>query len=280
MTYDFLAVLKESGGKEEADINLAEVALAFAAPSHPGISIDKYQNHLAKLSRDVGARHAELIEAGAADNAQTQLAALKHIIADREAYIGDEDTYNHLDNADLMRVIDRRKGLPIALSILYIHAGRENGWEMDGLNFPGHFLCRIQKDGLRIIFDAFQGCRIMDAAAMRALLKKVHGEQAELSPDYYNPSTNREILVRLENNVKLRLIEAEEYKAALETVERMRLMAPGEYRLLLDAGVLYVKTGRNPEARDVLLRYIAQSPNPHDRRDAEMILWEIEGKSP
>jgi regulator of sirC expression with transglutaminase-like and TPR domain len=275
MTFDSRGVLIESGGKEDAELNLFTLALAFAAPSHEGISIDKYFSHASKVAKDVGERYIALLNAGADDDVSTQLAALKHILHDREGYLGDTETYDDLQNADLMRVIDRRKGLPISLCILYIQAGRDNGWHLDGLNFPGHFLARIEYKGQRLIFDPFTGCEIMEAPQLRQLLKKVRGNNAELSADFYKPCTNRDTLIRLENNVKLRLIDAEEYEAALKVIEAMQWLDPNEYRLLLDAGVLYAKTGQRRLAADVLEKYIALAPNARDRKDAEAILRQI-----
>lgn len=275
MSFDSRAILMESGEKEDGDINIFNVAMAFAAPAHEGISIDKYYNHVTKTAREVDERYAELIEAGAKDDARTQLAALKHILSDREGYEGDIENYDDLQNADLIRVIDRRKGMPIALCILYIHVGRLNGWAVDGLNFPGHFLCRIEKSGERLIFDPFAACEILEAPELRKLIKQIRGTNAELSADYYKPCTNRETLIRLQNNVKLRLIEAEDYEEALKAVEMMRLIDPHEYRLLLDAGVLYAKTGQRRVAVGVLEEYIAKAPNPNDRRDAELIIRQI-----
>lgn len=275
MTLDSRQILIEGGGKEDAGLNLFVVALAFAAPSHEGISVDKYFSHAAKIAKDVKERHEMLVDAGAADDAATRLAALKHILHDREGYEGDTETYDDLQNADLMRVIDRRKGLPIALCILYINAGRTNGWQVDGLNFPGHFLARIEHNGQRLIFDPFEGCRVMEAPQLRQLLKKVRGQNAELSADFYKPCSNRDTLIRLQNNVKLRLIDGEDYEAAIRVIEMMQLVDPNEYRLLLDAGVLYAKTGQRKRASDVLEKYIAVVPNVQDRRDAEAILRQI-----
>jgi regulator of sirC expression with transglutaminase-like and TPR domain len=275
MSFDSRLILTESGGKEDAEINLFTLALAFAASSHEGISVDKYFSHAAKIAKDVGTRHKALLDAGADDDVAARLAALKHILHDREGYVGDSETYDDLQNADLMRVIDRRKGLPISLCILYINAGRMNGWQIDGLNFPGHFLARIEYKGTRLIFDPFTGCEVMEAPELRQLLKKVRGANAELSADYYKPCSNRDTLIRLENNVKLRLIDAEDYEGALEVIDMMRLFDPNEYRLLLDAGVLYAKTGQRKAASDVLEKYIVITPNPQDKRDAEAILRQI-----
>jgi regulator of sirC expression with transglutaminase-like and TPR domain len=275
MSFDPHAVLKKCGGQADAEIDLFLAAMAFAAAARPELHTDRYFQHVSKLVRDCRARHEALISAGAADDARTRLAALKHILCDQEAYIGDAENYDDLQNADMTRVIDRRKGMPIALSILYIHTGRALGWTLEGLNFPGHFLCRTDHRHERLIFDPFSACRVMEAPDLRALVKEVRGKNAELSADYYRPCTNREMLVRLQNNVKLRLITAEDYEGALKIVEMMRLLDPGEERLLFDAGVLYAKLGRRGEAVTALKAYLFAVKNPMQRKDAERILYEL-----
>lgn len=275
MSFNARATLEDNGRKEDSAVDLFGVAMAFSVEMHPGINPDRYFNHMAKITRDVAARHAELIAAGASDGAGTRLAALKHVIAGSEGYSGDSETYDDLQNADMIRVIDRRRGMPIALAVLYLCAGRAQGWQVEGLNFPGHFLCRMDCGSDRIIFDAFTDCAVMDAADLRALVKKVRGGAAELSVDYYSPCGNRDILIRLHNNIKLRLIAAEDYDPALEAIEMMRLLDPGEYRLLFDAGILYAKTGKNAQAVEILEKYLGVVNNPRDRQDAEMILREI-----
>lgn len=267
--------LDEIGAQEDGDIDVAFAALALAAHANPDKPAEQYTNHLLKLARDVADRHAGLLAGGAEDDAGTQLAALKHILHDQEAYLGDSEQYDNLDNANLMRVIDRRKGLPIAIALLYIHAGRAQGWRVDGLNFPGHVLVRIERSGQRLIFDPFHGCLVMQAPELRALLKATMGPQAELSVSYYDIAANRDMLLRLQNNIKLRQIDAEDYEGALATVEAMRLIAPAEYKLLFDAGILSARIGR-PGAAITLLEEYARNPlSPRERQDAEALLAEL-----
>lgn len=203
------------------------------------------------------------------------MAALKHILADKYGYSGDEDNYNDLRNADLIAVIDRARGMPIALSLLYLHAGQVQGWDIKGISFPGHFLVRLERAGRRIIFDPFQGAAPVEAPQLRALLKNVLGPNAELSSDYFEAANNRDILIRLQNNIKLRQIEASDYTGALETIKAMRLVAPQEFRLLLDAGVLYSKTGQMKEAEEALIRYIEEVKNPQFKQDAMLLLEQV-----
>jgi len=267
--------LIEFGHHSDDDIPLSETALILSSLAHPGLDIDRYRQHIRKLTDEVKQRHHDLIQAGAGDTAQTRIAALKHVISDQFGYTGDKDNYNDLQNADLVRVIDQRKGLPISLSILALETARGQGWQIDGLNFPGHFLLRIEHEGVRLIFDPFSQFGILAAHDLRTLIKQVAGEKAELSVNYYRTATNRDILVRLQNNIKLRQIEAEDYQAALDTVEQMRLFAPHEIRLLLDAGVLYAKTGQKTKAIEALEVYVADAPSPADRYDAQLLLQNL-----
>lgn len=256
-------------------IDLGLSALAIAALDQPGIVLERFINHLKTLAFEVAERHQALLTNGARDDVATQVAALKHVLSDSHAYIGDNTTYDDLQNSSLIRVIERGKGLPITLSILYIQAARAQGWDVCGLNIPGHFLCRIDKDGQRLIFDPFNACALLGAPQLRMLVKKHLGPGAELSAEYYEPAGNRAILIRLQNNIKYRQIEIEDYAGALKTVDLMRRIDPSEYRLLLDAGVLYAKVEQPKAAIAVLSQYIERAPNARDRREAEILLMQL-----
>ncbi len=270
-----LAHLTELGHQPDAKVELAETALQLSSLTHPGLDLSRYREHFKMLAVDVKQRHYDLLQAGATDDAETRIAALKHVIADQHGYDGDKDRFNNLQNADLVCVIDQRKGLPIALAILTIETARAQGWTVDGLNFPGHFLLRLEHQSVRLIFDPFNQFTILTAPDLRALIKQIAGPDAELSATYYDAATNRDILIRLQNNIKLRQIEAEDYQAALETVEVMLLFAPDEVRLLLDAGVLYARTGRPADAIRVLEVYIKNAPSAADRLDAQLLLQNL-----
>lgn len=267
--------LRQAGEKPDETLPLVDVALLLSELTHPGISTERYRHHVQKMGEEVGWRYHELIAAGAAETLETRLAALKHILADQYGYQGDEDTYDNIQNADLIDVIERRKGLPITLSILYIAVAHAQGWDVAGLNLPGHFVVRMEMNGQRLIFDPFNRCAVLNAPELRQLLKKTLGPDAELSSTYYDPVSARQVLIRLQNNVKIRLIEGEDYEGALRTVENMRAIDPQEYRLLLDAGVLCARTGRAQAAMEALEEYIKLVPDDCDRYDAQVLLDHI-----
>ena len=264
--------LSQAGLLHDKDIPLFDVALNLALLRHPGRSGDAYINHLKKMISHVAERHAELVSAGSKDNQETRIAALKHVICDQFGYLGDKDNYDDLRNADMIEVIDRRKGLPIALSILAIECGRAQGWDIKGINFPGHFLIRFDEEGQRILSDPFNQFQIMQAADLRQLLKLSAGPKAELSTEFYQEISNREILLRLQNNIKFRQIESEDYAGALVTVRVMKKFAPREPRLLLDQSVLLARLGQVNGAIKAVEEYLDADISPQDRYDAEVLL--------
>jgi regulator of sirC expression with transglutaminase-like and TPR domain len=98
------------------------------------------------------------------------------------------------------------------------------------------------------------------------------GKQAELSSNFYDVASSRLILLRLQNNIKVRQINAEDYESALETVTTMRLFAPDDYRLLFDEAVLRVKQGEAKRAITLLQSYLLIAKRPQDIYDAEQLL--------
>src|SRR5438105_260270 len=214
---DFLRRLGASG---ERILPIAEAALALASFERPRVGPARYREHLRLLARDVG-RHA-----GAAGDLGERARALNEVILLKYGYSGDELTYDDLQNANLMRVVDRRKGLPVALGILYMHAGRAQGWDTVGLAFPGHFLVRLADGPERLILDPFHGGQVCGAAELRVLLKAAAGQDSELAPEYYSPVSDRDVLLRLQNNLKARLLQAQRHERAVAVVETMLMLAP------------------------------------------------------
>ena len=264
--------LSELGRREAAVLPLGEAALALACRDRPRVGLARYRDHLDALAREVGEAAAGATAAGA------RAAALAAVLAERHRYAGDALTYDDLQNANLMRVIDRRKGLPVALGILYLHAGRAQGWTMAGLAFPGHFLLRLDEAGERLVLDPFHDGRVRDSAALRALLKSVAGGAAELEARHYTPASDREILLRLQNNIKLRRLEAGDHAGALAVIEGMLLFAPGEAALWLEAGAINAELGNLRAAIAALERCRDLPGDAAPRRQAAMLLQRLKSR--
>jgi regulator of sirC expression with transglutaminase-like and TPR domain len=263
--------LRALAGADE-NLALAEAALVLAARLQPQGDPAFYAEHLALLSADVGRA------AGAASDTAGRARILAAVIAGRHGYHGDAETYDDLQNADLRRVIDRRKGLPVALGILYIHCGRAQGWTMRGLAFPGHFLVRLDEDVERAIIDPFNGGAICGAAELRALLKATEGVAAELDPTHYLAVSDRQILLRLQNNIKQWLVGAERYAEALATVEDMLLFAPDEATLWREAGLLNAQLDNIRAAIAAFEEHLRREPSDAARRRTAELLRQLKNR--
>jgi regulator of sirC expression with transglutaminase-like and TPR domain len=268
--------LRELSQMSSPILPIGEAALALASFERPRVGLARYRQHLAALARDVG-RHS-----GAKVHSEGDLAAraqaLNEIILLKHGYSGDELTYDDLQNANLMRVVDRRKGLPVALGILYLHAARAQGWDSVGLGFPGHFLVRLTEGAERLILDPFHGGRVCDAAALRELLKAMAGQEVELSPNHYAPVTDRDVLLRLQNNLKSRLLQAGRFERALGVVETMLLLAPDLAELWHEAGLLHARLGNMRAGANALEQFILRAPESTARHQAAALLQQLKSK--
>src|SRR5262252_4933427 len=261
--------LRELGASGERVLPIAEAALALASFERPRVDLGRYRDHLRLIARDVG-RHRD-----AGGDLVARAGALNDIILLKYGYSGDELSYDDLQNANLMRVVDRRKGLPVALGILYIHAARAQGWDIAGLAFPGHFLVRLADGAGRVIVDPFHGGKICGAAELRELLKAAAGPESELSPEHYEAVSDRDVLLRLQNNLKARLLQSQQHERALMVVETMIMLASGLAELWREAGMLHRHLGNIRAAGAALEQYVVRAPDGAARHQAVAILQQL-----
>ena len=214
-------------------IDLGRAALACAALDHPEKNIGGYLAHLDDIAAALGERMGSADRDSTAD---AQAVCLSDTLAGRFGYSGDRHSYEDMQNADLMRVIDRRKGLPVALGILYLHAGRAQGLRLTGLNFPGHFIIRLAAAGSAVIIDPFDGGAVLEAADLRKLLRETQGEGAELRPEVYAPVSARDVLLRLQNNILGRSVQEGDWGRARDIIARMVWIAPDRAGLHYEQG--------------------------------------------
>jgi regulator of sirC expression with transglutaminase-like and TPR domain len=248
---ELMSALERVGRQPDDAIDLAEAALLLAAVEAPEVDLSPYRRHLAQLAADMAD-----IARGGADSLEFRLAALQQILAGRHSYDGDRRSYDDLQNANLIRVIDRRRGLPVALGILYMHAARAQGWRAFGINFPGHFLVALEDEEERLILDPFERGAQVDLSKLEEMLKGAIGPEAELQPEYYASMTNRGVLLRLQNNIKKRVKESGDRARAASVLDGMIAIAPEIADLWREAAELRVELGQLRAALKAVDRFI------------------------
>lgn len=201
--------------------------------------------------------------------------ALQTVIAERNGFQGDAENYDDIANADLMQVIERKRGLPVALGMLYIHAAMRCGIAVTGIDFPGHFLLRVQANGKRKMIDPFHGAISLGPAELRELLKSFSGLDAELAPHHYRPSSDIDILLRLQNNIKVRALRAGELELATRVVEHSLLIAPDHEGLWHQLGALYARLDQDHMALGAFEQFVKRCEDPLHRARIEAVIEEL-----
>jgi regulator of sirC expression with transglutaminase-like and TPR domain len=232
---------------------VAETALALAMCRQGNTDLTWYRSHLRTLGDDVGTYYAAEVEPYGVDPA---VKALSTVISELHGYHGDQLTYDDRQNADLIRVIDRRKGLPVSLGLIYMHAARAQGWSISGLNFPGHFLVRLDIEGERAVLDPFAGGAVLSPMDLKEKYIGMLGDRASFGPSRYRPVSDRDVLLRLQNNLKLRYLRDDRPDRALNVLETMLKIAPDRPFLLREAALMKAELQMTGEAIAALERYL------------------------
>lgn len=213
MTQDLIRL----GLIDDADIVLDEAALSLALLDHAGTDPEPYLDLLAEMTTRLDAVGHE------AETARERADALALVFGEEFGLLGDRDTYDDPANADLVRVLDRRRGLPVSLSILYVAAARRLGWAANVLDVPGHVLVLIGAEVAPVIVDPFRGGVAVEAEQLAAIMANA-GPVGAVRTVAAMP--NRAILVRLLLNQATRAEQAGKGRRALELYARMTTMAP------------------------------------------------------
>ena len=228
--------LEAIGQLPDGEVDLADAALQLARVDEPRADWHAARDVLSEIARD-----ASVLDGG---NAAERAGALAGLVHARYGFAGDGETYDDPANANLIRVIERRRGLPVALGIIWLHAARAVGWSAHGVDFPGHFLIAIEAAdrkrpaSAKVVLDVFAGGRPCDSRDLRALIKRVEGPQAELQPGVLRPMGTRDVLLRLQNNVRGRRIAAGDLHGGLAAIEDMLRIAPEHATLWREAAAL------------------------------------------
>jgi regulator of sirC expression with transglutaminase-like and TPR domain len=209
---------RELAAGEIGNDNLAEGALLIALEDHPKIDIDSY---LAQLD-DLAMRTERRCSPG-----EPPVFRLGHLHAemfDVDGYSGDDSSYYDPRNAYLHEVIDRRMGIPITLSIIFIHVATRLGLNVSGVGLPGHYIVKVQFELNEVYVDPFHDGQTLTIADVGELLSRVTGRQVRLSSEHLRAWTARETLVRVLANLQNMWTGAGDPRRAASATERMVIL--------------------------------------------------------
>ena len=210
---------------DEAEIELDVAALLIGAWEHEEFDVEPHRRALDALA----ARSARAVQA--AESPDDAGRVLARTLFAELGFRGNTDDYYDPRNSFLAEVLDRKVGIPITLSVLYLEVARRLGVTAAGVGFPGHFLVRVDGGRDPLILDPFGGGAALDRPALEALLARASGPDARLDDVSLAPTPKRAILLRMLNNLAGIYDRDGDSFRSLEVLERMAVLDPSDARI-------------------------------------------------
>jgi regulator of sirC expression with transglutaminase-like and TPR domain len=245
--------------RPEASINLAEACLLIAAEEYPCLEVAAY---LRRLDAMAEAARSTL---GPSPDPPRIIAGINALLFEREGFRGNTEDYFDPRNSFLNEVLDRRTGIPITLSVVYLELGMRLGLSLRGIGMPGHFLATYRHGEREVVIDPFGGGATLSAADCQRILNTLYDGRVAFEPGMLAPVDSRYILTRILNNLKGIYVRADRYGKALVTVEQLLILHPDSPTELRDRGLLACQLKRYGEASTDLDRYLRLVPGAEDR---------------
>ena len=214
------------------DFPLDQAALLIGAWEYPQRDLVAYREHLDRIAHKV----APNVER--ATNATGRAHAISDWLFDHLGFAGNTDDYYDPRNSFLCDVIDRRRGIPISLSVLYLEVARRVGVLAQGVNFPGHFLVRVAIEDAWLFLDPFSGGRALTPTDLEALLRKTTNPDAVLEPSVIAAASKRQILSRMLVNLAGIYGRTGDLPRSLDVLERLHVLEPANPRIARDLSQL------------------------------------------
>jgi regulator of sirC expression with transglutaminase-like and TPR domain len=208
---------EEFAAREITSGDLARGALLIALEEYPRLDVEAYLARLDELAERVAR-----VEKGD-EPAVFRLGHLHSVMFDVDGYRGDAENYYDVRNAYLNEVIDRRAGLPIALSIVYLHAAQRLGLQAHGVGLPGHYIVKVQFELNEVYVDPFHGGTTLTPPEIEMLSGTSRGK-VRLTSQHLRAWSPRETLARVLANLQGMYARAGEMRKAAAAAERMELL--------------------------------------------------------
>jgi regulator of sirC expression with transglutaminase-like and TPR domain len=249
----------EEISQPDEEIDLATAALYLAQEEYPGLDVNFYLTTLETMAAEVTSRLP--VERYPLRMIQT----LNQYLYDDLRFSGNTEDYYDPRNSYLNEVIDRRIGIPITLSLVYLAVAQRINFPMVGVGMPGHFLVRPAVKEMLVFVDPFHRGETMFAEDCQERLSQIYGEPVNFRPGFLEPVGSRYFLTRMLTNLKAIYISKNDLLRTLSVIDRILLLFPTALTELRDRGFIYYQLNRWTEARQDLTDYLDQMPTAPER---------------
>ncbi|HYM50591.1 MAG TPA: tetratricopeptide repeat protein [Candidatus Limnocylindrales bacterium] len=257
----------------EAEMDLAEGALLIAAEEYPQLRIGAYLDQMARMAEELrDAVGGEIVPARVVERCNA-------FFFEDQGFKGNADDYYDPRNSYLNEVLDRRLGIPITLSVIYVAVGERAGLPVKGVGMPGHFMVTYAPRSAegQMFIDPFHG-KVRTREECATMLAEMYGEAVPMRPGFLEPSPKRQILARILNNLKGIYMGKGDLARALAASDRIMLANPHATAEWRDRGMIEYRLHRDQAALRDFARYLEVRPEPEDAARIRQLRNELLGR--
>jgi regulator of sirC expression with transglutaminase-like and TPR domain len=238
------------------NFNLVEKCLKFAQLlEYPDLDVDEYIKKVAKIGMSLKESISDV------KNPTYLISMLNEHLFENLGFSGDDDDYYNPKNNFLNEIIDKKIGLPITLSILYVEVAKFIGLDLKIVGFPGHVIVKYNEE---MILDPFYDGRLLHLDDLQEILDNNFGDQIEFKPEFLDEVKSEEILVRLARNLKNSYVQSFVYDKALRCTNMVLAIEPESPEDIRDKGILEDRLLNSDVALMYLNKYLEINPNAED----------------
>jgi len=246
--------------RSEAELEMDRAAFLIAAEEYPDLDVEQYLERMNSIAAGV-----RLAVPSAADPL-TRIMRFSHFLSEELGFTGNTANYYDPRNSFLNDVIDRRTGIPITLSVLYIEIARRIGLNLSGVGMPGHFIVKYPDDEQEVFLDPFNGGQLLAEERCREMIEQMYGGAMPFRPEFLQAVTKRQILTRILQNLKGIYSREQDYTKTLALIERSLALDPDSATELRDRGLIYFALERHAQALADLEEYLRRTPLADDEK--------------
>lgn len=252
--------LTEIIGGPEGDIPLTEAALLVASHRYPNLDVRHYLNVIEELGSALAARVDD--DAGPAE----RVAALNHYLFDELGFKPNGEDYYDPRNSLLNYVVERRTGIPITLSLVYMAVGNHVGLAFNGVCYPGHFLVKCELPDGMIVLDPFSKGQSLGISDLQSRLRETRGGEVSraIVAGLLVAASKREILLRMLRNLKAIYLRSHELDNVLAIMDWIVVADPGHATEVRDRGMVFQELECFRAAMSDFERYLELDPDCSD----------------
>ncbi len=258
--HDMVERLRRILSGPDENIGLAEAALLIACHEYPDLPVDAYMARIEELA------HALRMRIGEDATPQERVAELNQFLFGDLGFGPNTENYYDPRNSFLNEVLERRTGIPITLSVLYIELGRKIGVPLQGVSFPGHFLVKCPLGEGMVVLDPYSGGISLDLKDLQKRLRDTRGGEVSraIIAELLVAASNREIVARLLRNLKAIYLREHDLDKALPIMNALIATVPDQAPELRDRGMIYQELEAKRAALADFEAYLENSPAAED----------------